>query len=195
MHNMLNIIIRTYKKVSLKQFMMIVREQLKFYTKMRFGCYISKTAILQNRRLISIKRFAEIQDFVIIRTFKNPVQIGEYTQINPFTVIYGGSGVYIGNNVMIAPHCMIVAGNHDFKQIDIPMRHAGNLTKGPIVIEDGAWIGANSTITDGVTIGHDSVVAAGSVVTKDVAPYDIVGGAPAHKIGNRKDLYQNRSQE
>jgi galactoside O-acetyltransferase len=47
------------------------------------------------------------------------------------------------------------------------------------------WIGANVTITDGVRIGHDAVIGAGSVVTKDVAPFDIVGGVPARVIGSR----------
>jgi acetyltransferase-like isoleucine patch superfamily enzyme len=161
---------------------------LKFLNKFRFGYYISKTAILEKRNLIRVKKRAEIQDYVIIRTFRNPVHIGEYTQINPFTVIYGGSGVIIGNNVMIAPHCMIAAGNHDYKQINKPIRHAYNLSKGPIVIENSVWVGANSTITDGVTIGHDAVVAAGSVVTKNVEPWDIVGGSPASVIGNRIKL-------
>jgi len=152
---------------------------------MRYGYYISRTAILNNRKLILINKRVEIQDYVIIKTLQNKVQIGSYTQINPFTVIYGGSGVVIGENVMIAPHCMIASGNHDFKQINKPMRHSEGISKGPIIIEDGVWIGANSTITDGVKIGHDSVVAAGSVVTKDVAPWDIVGGVPAKVISNR----------
>lgn len=181
-------VIKTYKTRSFSEFIAIARVQLKYKYKMRYGYFVDKTAILENRKLISIKKFAEIQDHVIIRTFQNPVQIGEYTQINPFTVIYGGSGVYIGNDVMIAPHCMIASGNHDFKQIAKPIRHAGNLSEGPIVIEDGVWIGANCTITDGVTIGHDAVVAAGSVVTKDVAAYDIVGGIPAKKIASRREL-------
>lgn len=162
--------------------------KIKYAYKMKFGYYISSTASLKRRKLIKIKRRAEIQDYVIIRTYENPVFIGEYTQINPFTVIYGGSGVFIGDNVMIAPHCMIAAGNHDYLQIDIPMLKAGSLSKGPIVIEDGVWIGANVTITDGVTIGHDSVVGANSVITKDIAPYDIVVGVPARVIANRRDL-------
>lgn len=163
---------------------------LKYLYRFRFGYYIARSSQLKDKKLIEIKKRAEIQDYVIIKAFRNPVIIGEYSQINPFTVIYGGSGVYIGDNVMIAPHCMISSGNHDFKQIEKPMRHAGNLTKGPIVIENGVWIGANSTITDGVRIGHDSVVAAGSVVTKNVAPFDIVGGVPAKVLGNRKE-YSN----
>ncbi len=158
---------------------------LSYVKKMWRGFYVAKTAILEDRSLINIKRRAEIQDYVIIRTFTNEVKIGEYTQINPYTVIYGGSGVVIGDNVMIAPHCMISSGNHDYLQTEIPIRQAGNLTDGPIIIEDGVWIGANSTITDGVKIGHDAVIAANSVVTKDVAPFDMVGGVPAKFISNR----------
>lgn len=150
------------------------------------GYFISKKAKLTRKRLIKIGKRTEIQEYVIIKPSKHVIQIGENTQINPFTVIYGGSGVFIGDNVMIAPHCMIASGNHDFLQIDKPMRMAGSLSKGPIIIENGVWIGANATITDGVKIGHDAVIAAGSVVTKDVAPYDIVGGVPAKIIGNRK---------
>lgn len=181
-------VLETLRERNLTESIRIARVHLKFRFRMRYGYFIHKTSILEDRKLINIKKFAEIQDYVIIRTFKNPVQIGEYTQINPFTVIYGGSGVYIGDNVMIAPHCMIAAGDHDFKQIDKPIRHAGSLSKGPIVIGDGVWIGANVTITDGVTLGHDAVVAAGSVVTKDVAPFDIVGGVPAKVIANRREL-------
>lgn len=150
--------------------------------------FVHPTAQLDDINLIEIKENAEIQDYVIIRTYHNPVKIGANSQINPFTVIYGGSGVFLGDNVMIAPHCMIAAGDHDFKQTDTPIRFAGTLTKGPIIIEDNVWIGANCTITDGVKIGKDAVVAANSVVTKDVAPYDIVGGAPAKVLGNRKNM-------
>ena len=149
--------------------------------------FVDKTAILEKKSLVIIKDFAEIKEYVIIKTFANPVVIGKYTQLNPFTVIYGGSGVYIGDNVMIAPHCTIAAGDHDFKQLEKPMRFSGSITKGPIIIEDNVWIGANVTITDGVRIGKDTVVAANSVVTKDVSPFDIVGGVPAKIIGNRKN--------
>lgn len=178
---------RILSKMSFSECILFVWQHLKYYYKMRYGYYISPKAILENRKLIILDNKAEIQDFVIIKTFQNKVQIGSYTQINPFTVIYGGSGVVIGKYVMIAPHCMIASGNHDFKQLDKPMRFTEGITKGPIVIEDGVWIGANSIITDGVRIGHDSVVAAGSVVTKDVAPWVIVAGVPAKVISNRRD--------
>lgn len=174
-----------YKKFGFKEFKRLAIVYIRYKYKMRFGYFIHRTASLKNKKLIHIGKYAEIQEYVIIKTFQSTVKIGKYTQLNPYTVIYGGGGVYIGDNVMIAPHCMIATGNHDFKQIDKPMRHVESLSKGPIVIEDGVWIGANSTITDGVKIGHDAVIAAGSVVTKDVAPYDIVGGVPAKIIANR----------
>lgn len=58
-------------------------------------------------------------------------------------------------------------------------------TKGAVIIEDEVWLGANSIILSGVTIGKGAIVAAGSVVTKDVPPYTIVGGNPAKFIKNR----------
>jgi acetyltransferase-like isoleucine patch superfamily enzyme/predicted SAM-dependent methyltransferase len=146
---------------------------------------VHRTAQVELKKLVHFGDFSEIKDYVIIRTYIDPVIVGKHTQINPFTVIYGGSGVFIGNNVMIGPHCMIASGNHDYIQTEKPMRFAGSLTQGPIFIEDNVWIAANCTITDGVRIGHDAVIAANSVVTKDVAPNDIVGGVPAKVIRSR----------
>jgi len=149
---------------------------------------IHRTAILTPREKIEIDKHAEIQEYVIIRAGVSRVSIGAYTQINPFTVIYGGTGVSIGNNVQIAPHCMLAGGNHDYIQTEKPIRFVSGMSEGPIIIEDNVWIAANSTITDGVRIGHDAVVGAGSVVTRDVKPYSIVAGAPAREIGNRLSM-------
>lgn len=184
--------INRLREIGFSEFLFHLKYRIKYAYKMKFGYFVHKRAILENKKLIIIKKYVEIQEYVVIKTYRNRVEIGKCTQINPFTVIYGGNGVYIGDNVMIAPHCMIASGNHDYKQLDKPMRHAGDLSKGPIVIEDGVWIGANATITDGVTIGHNAVVSANSVVTKNVAPFDIVGGVPAKVISNRIDASLNR---
>ena len=150
---------------------------------------ICNTAIINNSDLVKLKPTSEIQDYVIIRISENPLTLGEHSQINPFCVIYGNSGVYIGDNVMIAPHCTIAAGNHNHKQIEIPMRHIKGYSTAPIIIEDDVWIGANCTITDGVKISKGAVIGANSVVTKNVNSYDIVAGCPAKIIGNRTHLY------
>ncbi|MGV8108436.1 methyltransferase domain-containing protein [Methanospirillum sp.] len=146
---------------------------------------IHKSASLENRKLIFLDDYSEIQNNVIIKTYKSPVIIGKYSQINPFCVIYGGSGVTIGDYVMIAPHCMIVGGNHNYKQVDTPMRFSGSISKGPIRICNDVWIGANCTIGDGVTIGEGAVISANSFVNRNVEPYSIVRGVPAIEIGRR----------
>ena len=72
-----------------------------------------------------------------------------------------------------------------FKDVEKPMREQG-FKFGVIHIEDDVWIAAQCTILAGVTIGRGSVIAAGSVITKDVPPYSIVGGVPGKVIGTRK---------
>ena len=149
--------------------------------------FIHKTAILWNKEYITFGQDSEIWEYAIIRASKTgKVIIGSYSQIGPFTVIFGGAGVEIGNNVLIAPHCVIAAGNHDYKQTDKPMRFSGGISNGPIIIEDDVWIGANCTITDGVTIGEGAVIGANSVITHNVEPFDVVAGVPGKKISNRK---------
>ena len=66
------------------------------------------------------------------------------------------------------------------------MRHSKEFSNGQLIIENGVWIGANCTITDGVKIGNNSVIAANSVVITDVGPFDVYGGNPAKFIYNRK---------
>ena len=93
--------------------------------------------------------------------------------------------IKIGNYVMIANNVMIIGGNHNISRTDIPMILQGEGKEGDIIIEDDVWIGAGSIILTGVTIGEGSVVAAGSVVTKNVEKYTIVGGNPAKFIKKR----------
>lgn len=94
--------------------------------------------------------------------------------------------VHIGDDVMMGPRCTIISANHRFDDLTVPMNRQGWSEVGrPVVIEDDVWIGANVTITAGVRVGHGSVLAAGSVVTKDVPPFSIVGGVPARVLGSR----------
>ena len=73
----------------------------------------------------------------------------------------------------------MITTNHD---PGLGWRRCGALSKAPIVVEDGSWIGACATILPGITIGRGSVVAAGAVVTTDVDPHTMVGGVPAKRI-------------
>jgi maltose O-acetyltransferase len=90
----------------------------------------------------------------------------------------------IGNNVMMAPDVIILTSNHVFDDINKPLNQQGFKIK-EVVIEDNVWIGTRAIILPGVTIGTGAIIAAGSVVTKNVLPYTIVGGNPAKLIKSR----------
>jgi acetyltransferase-like isoleucine patch superfamily enzyme len=107
------------------------------------------------------------------------IAIGNNSHINRGCLLDGRGGLIIGNSVSISHYVSIVTGSHD---VNDPCFGGIFL---PIAIENYVWIGVNATILQGVRIGEGAVVAAGSVVTKDVEPYTIVGGIPAHKIGVR----------
>jgi len=98
----------------------------------------------------------------------------------------GNSPIILGSNIMLGERVQIIGGNHSFERLDIPMNQQGEGKQGAIIIEDDVWIGASAIILTGVTIGKCSIVGAGSVVTKSINPYSIVGGNPAKVIGRRK---------
>lgn len=93
--------------------------------------------------------------------------------------------IIIGNDCAIAPNCVLRASNHNFENPDVLFRLQGH-TYGEIIIEDDVWIASNSVITANTKIGKSSIIGAGSVVTKDVEAYSIVGGVPAKLIKKRK---------
>lgn len=89
--------------------------------------------------------------------------------------------ISIENNVTLGPQVMLITGAHIIGSSDCRL---GPLAPKPIHIKQGAWLGARSTILPGVTIGEGAVIAAGAVVSKDVAPNTVVGGVPAKVISS-----------
>lgn len=116
--------------------------------------------------------------------FNTEVSLGDNSGIGVNAIISGF--VTIGNDVMMGPECMIFTANHNMDRTDIPMRLQKHESPRPVVIEDDVWIGGRVIILPGVHVGRGSVIGAGSVVTKDVAPYSIVGGNPAKLIRMRE---------
>ena len=114
----------------------------------------------------------------------NNVFIGRNCTIS--TSASGNSPIIFGDNIMLGERVQIIGGNHAFDRLDVPINQQGEGKQGSIIIEDDVWIGASAIILTGVTIGKGSVVAAGSVVTKSVELYSIIGGNPAKLIGRRK---------
>lgn len=146
-----------------------------------------KKALIRSRSRLDVVPFqdfelgehATIEDFATINNGMGPVRIGHHSFVGLSDVIIGP--VTIGNHVILAQHIVISGLNHGYEDIFRPISQQPCEVK-PIVIEDDCWIGANSVITAGVRIGKHAVVAAGSVVTKDVPPYSIVAGNPARII-------------
>ena len=106
------------------------------------------------------------------------INIGHNVFINQNCTFYDIGGLDIADDVMIGPNVSIITSGHP---IETFQRRASVIAR-PIVIERNVWIAAGSTIIGGVTVGENSVVAAGSVVTKDVLPNTLVGGNPARVI-------------
>lgn len=117
--------------------------------------------------------------------------IGDYSSIGSESLFLNTrANIHIGSYVMIAPRCVIVTGNHRYDIPGLYMQQINDSMKREIddkdvVIENDVWIGTGVTILKGVKIGEGAIIGASSVVTKDVAPYSIVGGNPAKIIKMR----------
>ncbi|MDD2797834.1 MAG: acyltransferase [Bacteroidales bacterium] len=130
----------------------------------------------------------------------NKFELGKHSYIEDFTTVNNGVGdliigansrigigctvigpVTIGNDVMLAQNITVSGLNHNFEDVTKTI-HSQGVSVAQITIEDNVWIGANSVITAGVTIGKHSVVAGGSVVTKSIPSYSVWGGTPAKPL-------------
>lgn len=113
------------------------------------------------------------------------VSIGDGTVVGDHCFMDGRAPLTIGNNVDIASKVMIYNSEHDINSDGFdPIEE-------PVEIEDYVFIGPRAIILPGVKVGKGAVVGAGAVVTKDIAPFKIVGGVPAKEIGERKNKNPN----
>lgn len=114
------------------------------------------------------------------------IKIGNNVFINHSLTVMARGGIEIGDNVMIGPGVSLLTANHDLYDHQV-------LLCGKITIKDNVWIGAKAIILPGITIGENSVVAGGAVVTKDVEPNTVVGGNPA-KVLKHLEKYNNTAE-
>lgn len=117
--------------------------------------------------------------FVLIPPFHvtggTGMKLGRNVFVNQNCTFYDLGGLEIGDDVMIGPNVSLITSGHPVE----PSKRRDFVVAKPIVIERNVWIGAGATIIGGVTVGENSVVAAGAVVTRDVPPNVLVGGNPA----------------
>ncbi|HZP68456.1 MAG TPA: acyltransferase [Pseudolabrys sp.] len=148
---------------------------------------------------ISIGEFTWIAGELLVFPQSGRIRIGDYCYIGDGTRIWSCCEVDIGNRVFFA-HGVNLHDN-DAHSRSARERHAHfrelvtrgtqtfseSVESAPTVIEDDAWIGFNSTILKGVRIGRGAIVGAGSVVTRDVAPYTVVVGNPANVVAQAQE--------
>ncbi len=174
--------------------------------------YLGRGVEFRSRRRVSIGRGVSLGDRVLIDALsRNGVTIGDSVTIDGGAVlrasgsvrrlgqgitlderaavgyanfIHGGGGVHIGRDCLLGPYVQIFSENHVFADASTPVIEQGEVA-GAVVIGPDCWIGSGSIVLAGVTIGQGAVVAAGSVVTRDIAPGVVVAGVPAREISVR----------
>jgi acetyltransferase-like isoleucine patch superfamily enzyme len=133
---------------------------------------------------VTIREHSIIESTGILRAPGEGLVVGNNVGISQHAFIGVRGKIVIGDNVIMGPYVKIYAANHNFENPNLLIKDQGESRKG-IVIEEDCWLGAGCTILDGVHIGKGSVIAAGSVVTKDIPPFSIVGGVPGKVIKQR----------
>ena len=163
-----------------------------FFYKKLFKCTNGKFTIGKHVNILGFENIelgcnVYFADFSQVFAHDNgSLNIGDNFGINTNSQLGASFGkIVIGDNCAIAPNCVLRASNHTFDNPDIPFREQGH-TYGEIILEDDVWISSNCVITANTTIGKSSIIGAGSVVTKDVEAYSIMGGVPAKLIRKRK---------
>jgi len=133
---------------------------------------------------ITIGENCYIRRGAIIMSYGGNILLGNYCGVNNYTILYGHGGLLVGDYVQFAAHCVVIPANHGICSLDIPIWKQP-LTKKGISIENDVWIGAHSSILDGVHIGRGAVIGSGSVVTKNIASFSVNVGNPATQIRSR----------
>jgi len=161
------------------------------------GCEIvglSKRGLVFGDRC-TVGRFATIRPTnVLVDEPGEGLKVGNNSNIGAYSYIGASGYIEIGNQVIMGPRVNLLAENHVFERVDIPIKKQG-VERSFIRIEDNCWIATGATILAGVTIGKGSVVAAGAVVTKDVSPDSLVAGVPASPTRTRSGPPNHGHQE
>lgn len=162
----------------------------------QYGCIIDKAAriTLTKNSSIALADGVYIGAYTVIicqgynehSNSNSILEIGEQTYIGELNNIRAAGGkITIGKKCLISQQVTIVSSNHEIKKDSYIIDQPWTAHKKDIVIGDDVWIGAGAAIMPGVEIGKGAVIAARSVVTKNVLPYEVVAGVPAKKISER----------
>jgi acetyltransferase-like isoleucine patch superfamily enzyme len=164
----------------------------------RFAWGADVTNILGDRQAIRVGQHTVVAGQLLTFGHGGDIEIGDWCFVGPGSRIWSAASIRVGHRVLISHNVNI--HDNDAHPLDAAERHAqyveivgkghprqaGNIGAAAVVIGDDAWLGFNSTVLKGVTIGTGAIVAAGSVVTGDVPPWTVVAGNPATVVRSLK---------
>jgi acetyltransferase-like isoleucine patch superfamily enzyme len=145
--------------------------------------HVHRRVAIERPRRLSMASHASIAAGSCIKCVPGRIELGESVYIGEGCWISSTERICIKRDVLIGPSCHITDANHGTEGHDTIWRQPR--IAAPVVIDEGAWLGAGAKILAGVHIGRGAVVGAGAVVTRSVPDYAIVGGVPAKIIGHR----------
>jgi acetyltransferase-like isoleucine patch superfamily enzyme len=171
----------------------------KLYTTCGKGSFFKENAIVHNlqkdRTKIIIGEYTVIEGKLVLFNFGGKITIGNNVFVGPNTNIWSAENVIIGNDVLISHGVNIIDTNsHEIDYVERAEtyrslirnsrhpREKGTVLTKEIVIKDNVWISYNASVLKGVTVGKGAIIAANSVVTKDVPEFTLVAGNPARVV-------------
>jgi acetyltransferase-like isoleucine patch superfamily enzyme len=142
---------------------------------------------------LEVGRRTVLESGVTLQSAVGRIRLGQRVYLSRGVTVGAVDLVEIGDFALVGPGCYITDGDHRFGDPDVPVPDQGMRSKGPTVLEDNVWLGANVVITSGVRIGRRSVIGANSVVIRDIPEFSVAAGNPATVVASRKpaDPVQN----
>lgn len=135
---------------------------------------------------LEIGRGTFVESGVTLSSAHGRIRLGRRVYLSRGVTVAAVGLVEIGDYALVAPGCYITDADHRFDDPVLPVPDQGMSSKGPTVLEDNVWLGANVVVTSGVRIGRRSVIAANSVVTKDVPEFSLAAGVPARVVSSTR---------
>ena len=144
------------------------------------GTVVGRGTKIVNFTNVAIGSGCFLQEYVYMRAGSDGfIRMGNDCAVNSFAKLFGHGGIEIGDRTQLGPACLITTTHHDYQRDDLRTEFR------KVTIGKGVWIGANTLILPGVTIGDDCVIGGGSVVTRDIPSGSIAVGSPARVIRSK----------
>lgn len=162
----------------------------RFFAAVGRGSWIKPLAQLYGPARITLGTAVRIEKHCILysvkrsgdATYDGRIRLGDRVFLNTGCNLTAAFGIDIGTDVAFGPNVFVCDFDHGYEQPGVSRLATPVRSKGPIVLGDRCWVGANVCIASGVTLGHDCVVGANSVVTRSFPPHTVVAGIPARAL-------------